>query len=354
MSNEIVLERLPDEVMATIEARDRALTSLGNAGGGLEFVITNLRRWIPGATVRVAFLGGAKELHRDIEDVTRPIVDNCNLTLDFGFDAETGSYRIWSESDTEYAAEIRISFDQRGFFSLVGTDSVASNIGPLGGAVGGRPGQRSLNLGGFDIQRPSTWRGTILHEFLHALGFSHEHVNLRGPCQQDFRFEDDPGYVLTQNSGGVFISDFAGRRPGIYTYLSGAPNFWPKTQVDHNLRPGGEPVIEGLFDRASVMLYRFPNLFYRTPNSGCAPDGDGQTLSTGDIAGLRRLYPQDLAEVEGMVGKKQATLAGVSQAIKNSAPPITSSALEAAAVSEQESGILQSCYETLRLQLDNQ
>ena len=63
-----VLESLPEDVKATIEARDRALAALGSAGGGLEFIVDNLRRWIPGSTVKVAFLGGSTELHQDIAD----------------------------------------------------------------------------------------------------------------------------------------------------------------------------------------------------------------------------------------------------------------------------------------------
>ncbi len=358
MSEEpIVLEALPDDVQATIEARDRALQALGNTAGGLEFVIENVRRWLPGSTVRVAFLGGSTDLHEKIADAARQIGDECNLTLDFGFDETAGAYRTWSTQDTDYTAEIRVSFDQRGFFSLVGTDSIASNIGMPDGPVGGRPGQRSLNLGGFDIQLPSTWRGTVRHEFLHALGFHHEHVNLRGPCQEAFRFEDDPGYIPTRNPSGVFISDPAGRRPGIYTYLSGAPNFWSKSKVDHNLRPStGAAVTEGVFDRRSVMLYRFPTLFYRTANSGCAPDGNGQDLSVGDIDGLRTLYPSDQNAAGAVLKDKQATLAGLqavaAQANAEEAAPAADAALEGLAVSPAaDVTLLREVFQSLQRQL---
>jgi hypothetical protein len=47
-----------------------------------------------------------------------------------------------------------------------------------------------------------------------------------------------------------------------------------------------------VFDRKSVMLYRFPPLFYRVDPSPCAPEGDGEELSEGDVRGLRLLYPQ--------------------------------------------------------------
>lgn len=287
-----LVEALPDEVLATMEVRDLMLKSLPLSSAGDEFVIADLQRWTPGQTVRGAFYGGNTALHREIVDAAAVISQACNIHLDFGFDAQKGTYRQWSPDDTAYAAEIRVSFDQGGYFSLVGTDSVQSNIGLENAPVGGRPNQRSLNLGGFDIQKPAGWRGTVRHEFLHALAFKHEHQNTGGPCQNEFRWVDDPGYVPTRTANGVFVADSAGRRPGIYTYLSGAPNNWPKSKVDHNLRPDTHAhAVEGTFDPASVMLYRFPALFYKSSPSPCAPTGDGQELSEGDVQGLLLLYP---------------------------------------------------------------
>lgn len=185
-----------------------------------------------------------------------------------------------------------MSFDQPGFFSLVGNDSTDPMVGRPDGPVGGRPHQRSLNLGGFDRRLPDNWKGVVRHEFLHALAFHHSHQNMRGPCQDAFRWEDDDGYVPTRDSRGQFIPDQAGRRPGIYTFLAGAPNFWPRAKVDHNLKTAENPrLTAGPFDQESVMLYRFPDLFDKTQPSRCAPSGDGINLSDGDKRGLNLLYP---------------------------------------------------------------
>ena len=54
-----------------------------------------------------------------------------NLTLDFGKDP-AGEFRAGPEADTEYAAEIRVSFDKDGYWSLVGTDSTDPIIGVPG------------------------------------------------------------------------------------------------------------------------------------------------------------------------------------------------------------------------------
>jgi len=307
-----VLETLPDDVIATIEARDAFIRNLPPAGGGVEFVVADLQKWRPGRHLRVGFLGGQSALHRDIEEATHQITDACNLTLDFGHSAATGEYRTWSESDLTYSAEIRVSFDQAGFFSLVGTDSIDPGVGPPMSPVGGRPGQRSLNLGGFDVKRPDNWQGVVRHEFLHALAFHHAHQNLRGPCENAFRWDDDDGYQPTKNQFGTFIADVQGRRPGIYTYLSGVPNRWPKPKVDHNLRKlDRDDVVAGPFDRASIMLYRFPEMFYKVLPSDCAPLGDGVALSDGATRALARLYPRTGPEIADIAARNEAMLLAI-------------------------------------------
>jgi hypothetical protein len=303
---DIVLDALPDEVLASMETRDRWMASLQYAEGGLEFLVADLQSWTPAQTVRVAFLGGSPELYSAIEEATQEISSATNLTLDF---KDGGTYRTWTTTDTEYAAEIRVSFDQKGYFSLVGTDSTNPHIGLPTEPVGGAPHQRSLNLGGFQVSLPSTFAGTTRHEFLHALAFNHEHQNMRGPCEAAFRWEDDPGYQPTRDSRGVYITDASGKRPGIYTYLSGPPNGWSKAKVDFNLRTirDSQPLTAGPFDSASVMLYRFPPLFYRTQPSPCAPSGDGQHLSDGDKRALDLLYPEQAQALEA-IGTRRETL----------------------------------------------
>jgi hypothetical protein len=302
-NGDIVLESLPEDVVASMESRDRWTTSLQHVEGGLEFLVADLQSWTPGQTVRVAFLGGSEKLHGAIEEATQPISENANLILDF---KENGSYRTWSMQDTEYAAEIRISFDANGYFSLVGTDSVNPNVGLPQQPVGGLPYQRSMNLGGFHVTKPAAWKGTTRHEFLHALGVHHEHQNMRGPCQAAFRWDDDPGYQPTRDQRGRYIPDGGGRRPGIYTFLSGYPNGWPRAKVDHNLRTPADshPLISGPFDDASVMLYRFPPLFYRMQPSPCAPLGDGLELSEGDKRALGLLYPKNQEQLD-IIGRRR-------------------------------------------------
>jgi hypothetical protein len=306
---DLVLDAIPDTIEETMRARAEWMKGLPKSSDGLEFVVSDLSRWNPGQQVRVAFKDGDAALHRDIAEATEEITRGCNLVLDFWTDRQAGTFRTWSPQDTEYAGEIRVSFDLQGFFSLVGTDSVNPAIGAGGGPIGGNPGQCSLNLGGFTSNRPPNWRGVVRHEFLHALSFHHAHQNLRGPCEQSFRWDDDEGYQPTQDPRGAFVADSAGRRPGIYTFLSGFPNFWNRAKVDHNLRTEESPeLVVGPFDAQSVMLYRFPPLFYKSTPSPCAPSGEGLSLSTGDLRGLQLLYPGEPPAVAAVASRRAALL----------------------------------------------
>jgi len=298
-----ILESLPDPVVAALEVRDEWRRQLADSTVGLEFIVSDLARWPVGSVVRVAFLDGDTALHADIAAATAQIAEVTNLTLDFGVDPATGAHRRWTQTDTVLQAEIRVSFDMPGYWSLVGTDSTDATIDP-GGPIGGGPGQRSLNLGGYKTNKPQGWEGTVRHEFLHALAFQHEHQNMRGPCSNDFRWDNDPGYVPTTNANGVFVPDADGRRPGIYTYLAGPPNQWSKAKVDHNLRTVEDPgAVAGPFDAASVMLYRFAPFFYKSSPSPCAPTGKGLDLSEGDTRGLQLLYPAAAEEVDALAAQ---------------------------------------------------
>jgi hypothetical protein len=302
-------ETLPNEVTAALEVRNAWRRRVADSQAGLEFLVSDIARWKPGSTVRVAFLDGDSALHAKVAKATKQITDVCNLKLDFGVDPATGEHRRWSTEDTRYAAEIRVSFDLDGYFSLVGTDSTDRSVGDRGDDVGGHPGSRSLNLGGFTDELPPDWKGTVRHEFLHALAFQHSHQNMRGPCENEFRWEDDAAYEPTRDANGEFVADAAGRRPGIYTYLAGAPNRWNRAMVDHNLRTEDDPSdVAGPFDPASVMLYAFPSFFYKSAPSPCAPTGNGIDLSEGDKRGLKLLYPDFGPEVAALEQRATAVL----------------------------------------------
>ncbi|HEX8213274.1 MAG TPA: hypothetical protein VF584_24070 [Longimicrobium sp.] len=305
MNTDYVFEIYPDEIQARLEARDRFARSLPTdvGGRGLEFVIETLKRWEPGQTLTVAFKGGTTALHQRIADVAAEWTRHGNLHFDFGFDAQgDGQFRRWSSSDQAYAAHIRISFDQAGRWSLVGTDSVSPQIVD--------PGQASMNFGGWDQALPGDADATILHEFGHALGFQHEHQHPAGGCDLDFRWEDDPGYTPTTDNSGQFVVDSQGRRPGIYTVLGGAPNRWPKAKVDHNLRQLGNShaFMISAFDPHSIMKYFFGEWMFRDGAKSHCFSQRNATLSETDRLGMRSAYPDGQDQVNEALAQRRSFL----------------------------------------------
>jgi hypothetical protein len=281
-----IAEGLPVELHEAVEKLNLEDRRLVTIRGRSEYVVSRKRIWPCGSTVTVAFKGGSPSLRRGIAEAIADWTRASNVKLDFG--SANAGFRNWNPADTSYSAQIRISFDDpdRGYWSLIGSDSVNPRIV--------RAGKASMNFHGFAEQLPTGWRSTVLHEFGHALGFLHEHQFPAVGC--DFRFDDDPGYVPTVTPAGVFVQDSQGRRPGLYTYLSGEPNKWSSQRVDFNLRM--IPSVSDAFrtsaslDRSSIMKYFFKDWFFKSgATSACYTAGKNEQLSPGDLQGARWAYP---------------------------------------------------------------
>jgi len=272
-------------------------------------IVQHSRRWTPGNTLTIAFKGGTDDLYAKIEGAASPWTQSNAANLKFSFKDNSGQYRHWSASDQNYAADIRIGFinqgDYAGNWSAVGTDSRDSTV------EGGAPNQGSMNFGGFDQQLPVDWAGTVLHEFGHALGFEHEHQSPSGGC--DFRLDDDPGYVKTTDAEGWYTTDSKGRRPGLYTYLGGKANYWPKDRVDANLKAFSSAATRnyllGPFDKLSIMKYYFePAMFEKGLNSSCYTGTENETLSAQDLIGVQKAYPRDPAAAQRITTEQTEAL----------------------------------------------
>jgi hypothetical protein len=283
-------EGFPEAILRALRIQeDRLLGVSKMLAKPFHLIVPLSQRWPAGSLVRVALRGGTPELHAAIEAAALEWVvpDGANLRLSFR--NADGTFRLWAPDDRAYEAEIRVGFDQKGRWSMVGDESVDSSL------PGGGPGQASLNLGGFDQALPSDWRGAIIHEFGHALGFEHEHQSPAAAC--NFRFYNDPGYRPTVDDEGWYTADDRERRPGLYTYLGGKSNYWLRSEVDGNLKAIriSSAYLRSEFDNASIMKYWFPASYFKAgKGSPCYSATEANTLSALDLAGAREAYPRDV------------------------------------------------------------
>lgn len=304
-----ILESYPPEMAKSLMKYERQVSAagFGIAAGPKYLLVPKHRLWRPGQTITVAFSGGSPELHALIERAatswTQP--GAANLTLKFR--GPDNQFIRWSSKDKEYRGMIRISFDAKGYWSMVGSDSIASNV------RGGGANEASMNLQGFDNRLPFDWEAVVRHEFGHALGFEHEHQMSEAAC--DFRFDDDPGYLYRTDSKGYVVPDAEGRRPGLYNVLGGAQNYWSPPEVDRNLRalPISSAYLVSTFDKASIMKYFFyADMFISGAQSGCYTDTKNLELSPLDMAGAQRAYPYQANAIALIVEERGGMLKALS------------------------------------------
>lgn len=211
---------LPNELI--IAAAERAITEnpsnvpVFRPGFGitppsrLEMAAVTGKLWEKGRTLRVSFMDGQASVQSRVEGFAHRWSQYANVKFDFG-----------SYND----AEIRISFQQRGSWSYIGTDALAIPAN-----------EPTMNFGWLTPDdEDEEYNRVVVHEFGHALGCIHEHQNPAGNIPWD--------------------------KEEVYTYYAGPPNFWSREVVDRNLfeKYSRDMTQFSEFDRESIMLYPIPN-----------------------------------------------------------------------------------------------
>jgi hypothetical protein len=217
------------------------------------------KKWKNGRTLRVTFLDGDHAVQKKVEHFANLWKPHANILFEFGNDPDS---------------EIRISFEQEGSWSFLGTDALTIDRA-----------EPTMNFGWLTTgTEDEEYERVVVHEFGHALACIHEHQNPATNIPWD--------------------------KEAVYNYYAGPPNNWTRDQVDNNLfRRYSRTITQfSAFDGKSIMLYPIPNQF----TIGDFEVGFNRRLSETDEDFIARLYPGreksevdlgiDTAPVEASIG----------------------------------------------------
>lgn len=200
-----------------------------------------LKMWDPGQTITV-FLStniGSAAIRDKVMLYARQWETIANIKFDFN-----GSFRT---------AQIKVFFDlSNQNWSWIGKDVLFNPFGLY-----------TMNFGSLALTDESGFKGLVLHEFGHALGFIHEHQSPAGGIQWD--------------------------REKVYAFFGGPPNNWSRVAVDFNLftKYSTTTTNYSAYDRNSIMHYSFPASL-TTNGLGSSQNND---FSSTDRSYAGQLYP---------------------------------------------------------------
>jgi hypothetical protein len=250
-----------------------------------EMALFTTKKWANGRKIGVRFLDGSKKQKSQTQKYAEVWEQYANINFDFA--AKAG-------------AEIRISFRERGSWSALGIDCLATEWFPKN--------KPTMNYGWLtDDSDEKEWRRVVLHEFGHALGAIHEHQNPEGGIKWNL--------------------------PEVYRVFSGPPNNWDKAKIDFNIvqKYSLTQLNATKYDKKSIMLYTFPgNLIVggqATPNN--------TDLSKADKKFIGEMYEKQppVAAVMGMA----AAAPGPMMAIRKPKKAVVTAATFAELVKEYAS-----------------
>ena len=218
-------------------------------------------QWPPSyKKLRVCFFGGSDEVRTTIAQLANEwIIPQVGIAFDWG----NGNVPRSCDPATRLD-HIRISFDQPGYWSMLGTGSLHYV----------RTDEASMNFEGYDKLTPDQIKeeyaaSTVYHEFGHALGLHHEHQSPATTCDSEFNWDY------------------------IYKRYGEPPGAWDKATVDHNMRVLLDPdALMTEYDPHSVMKYYFDaKMFTDGEKAKCYSPGVNTKISNVDFATVAYMYP---------------------------------------------------------------
>jgi serralysin len=206
----------------------------------LRGIVLKDKLWSPGRTLRVRFLDGDPVVQQKVTAVAQKWLEVVNLKFDFG---------------NHTNAEIRISFRAAGSWSYIGTDALTIKD----------PKQPTMNFGWLTPRSAAQeYNRVVLHEFGHALGMGHEHLNP--------------------------VEGIPWNEPAVIEFYRKTNN-WDEATTRLNVlnKYREDQIIATVFDANSIMLYPVPAEL--TLNGFAIPWSNSQ-LSPKDREFMAQKYPK--------------------------------------------------------------
>jgi len=217
------------------------LADAPNVDGVERAALLNNTKWTPGCSISISFLDGDPEVQERVKKAAMQWINLGGANLTFDFRKNT--------TDTN----IRISFDSPGSWSVLGTTCL--KVQDLS--------KPTMNFGWLTKDTPDEeLNRVVLHEFGHAIGLVHEHMNPQGGIEWN--------------------------KDQVIKDLSGPPNNWSLSVIENNMFKTfqqGETNSTPL-DKGSIMMYPVPAKWTRNGFSV----GLNAQLSSTDINFIKQVY----------------------------------------------------------------
>ena len=219
------------QIQPCIDVR-AARTNTGAGQGVYDFN----NKWTPGIMLRISFLNGTDWQKEKVKQYAPIWCRYANVKFDFL---------------AQGTGDVRISFDKKGSYSFIGSDAKNRLVT-----------EETMNLGWIEnTKTEGQLKSVILHEFGHALGLLHEHMNP--------------------------LSNIQWNKPVVYAYYM-QYNGWNKDMVDKQVFDRYSVTMTNKsYDPKSIMHYPIPANF--TLNNYSV--GENYDLSENDKKLITELYP---------------------------------------------------------------